>query len=90
MTTSIKQQISQAIKQNTEDDLELTPKEFHMLNSIQDSLFDKLNNFNIIIKESSSDKILSDYIIAYRVYPNITVNQFIGIYTEINTVIHIY
>ena len=82
-------QIIQAITNNQTHPSQfiLTQEEFNYLNQNQDDLFDKLNHLNITFIESSSDTIMTHLIIAQRIKPTITINEFIGIYTNIKALI---
>jgi hypothetical protein len=61
---------------------EISPEEIEFLEKIQDDLFDKLNNIEITFIPSNSDTILTHLIIAKRVHPEISINEFIQIYSE--------
>lgn len=77
-------QITQAITANTIDaeNFLLTDQELAHLNYIEDQLFGYLNEHDITL-ERDGDDILRDYLIAYRIYPGITIPEFITLYTNL-------
>lgn len=78
------EQIKSAILSNDihPSQFQITNEEANYLNDIQDDLFDKINDLNLIFIPSNSDTIMTHLIISQRIDPSITINHFIQLYTE--------
>ena len=81
--------ITKAIQDNKihPTQFQISSEEYNFLCHHQDDLFDKLNNLGITFIESNSDTIMVHFIIAQRIKPEITINEFIGIYSKIKSLI---